>query len=242
MTPDYTYDDTREPAVTERFYDRDLTGRERALKILLHAFRSLARLVVIALVLAPLQLFAIVTLDVPLGIFDRLAPTEGIAASRFMSSGEGMLMLVLLFSLLLTRRWGASVVGRALLLTWALTMVFVTMLIVELAPELKANDFPSARFIGVLIGSWLAGQLVAVMTYDLTRGGAWWRAPFFGALFGFTAQALIYFPGAFYGTGAPWPWWMATNLVLSAATAGVFVFLYGPVRKLITPTSGLGGR
>ncbi|GGY40066.1 VUT family protein [Parvularcula lutaonensis] len=233
--------DLADTMVVERFYDRELTGRERAIKLLKQSLAALARLVGLALLLVPFQLMGVVTLDLPLSMFDRLTPEDGLAASRFMSQGEGYLMMVLLAVLLMTRRWGSQLTGRVIMLSWVLTIVFLTMLIVDLAPELDSEDFPSARFVGSLIGSWFVGQLVAVTVYDLLRGGAWWRAPFFGSALGFAVQAAIYFPGAFAGTGAPWGWWMAVSLFLTTLISAVFLLFYGPLRRLIRPVPGLGG-
>lgn len=226
--------------VVERFYDRELTGRERAIKILKQSLGALVRLIGLALLLVPFQLMGVVTLDLPLSMFDSLAPQEGLAASRFMSQGEGYLMLVLLAVLLMTRRWGSQLTGKVIMVSWLLTIVFLTMLIVDLAPDLASEDFPKPRFVGSLIGSWLIGQLIAVGIYDLVRGGSWWRAPFFGAAIGFAVQAAIYFPGAFAGTGAPWPWWMAVSLFLTTLISAVFLPFYGPIRRFIRPVPGLG--
>ena len=234
--------DPVDPLVTERFYDREVSGREKLFALLRKQLLSALGLAGIAGLFLPLQIFGIVTLDLPLALFDALAPNEGLAVSRWMSRGEGAFMLLVLLTLLMTRRWGSERVGRAVLLSWAMSMGVLTILIVELAPELNAGDYPSGRFMGVLMVSWFAAQLTANWIYDMTRGGAWWRAPFFAAAIGFAVQSVLYFPGAFVGTSAPWPWWMAVNLLLSTLIAGIFVVVYRPLRFLIRPREGLGGR
>lgn len=242
MTSERQTIDAVEPMVTERFYDREPTGRQRILILLKQQLLAALRLTVLALFFVPFQVFGVITLDLPLSLFDALAPSEGLAASRWMSRGEGVLMMLLLLTLLMTRRWSSERIGRVVVLSWVVSMAILTMLIVELAPELSQADFPSGRFIGVLMMSWFAGQLAATWVYDMTRGGAWWRAPFFGAAIGFLVQALIYFPGAFAGTSAPWPWWMAVSLLLSTLISAVFVVFYRALRWLIRPKEGLGGR
>ncbi|NNU16427.1 hypothetical protein HK107_08850 [Parvularcula sp. ZS-1/3] len=231
-----------EPMVTERFYDRELNSRERAVRGLRATLQGFLKALALAGIMLPLQLFGILTLDLPLSLFDAFAPTQGLRPSAWMSLGEGLLMLLVLLTILMTRRWGAGAVAGSALLGWALTFSIITMLIVELAPELQDGDFPSGRFISVLIISWVAGQLFAGRVFDITRGGNWWKAPFFGAAFGYGFQALIYFPGAFAGTGAPWLWWMLIYLVITTAISLAFVLIYGPLRRLIVPKAGLGGR
>jgi uncharacterized PurR-regulated membrane protein YhhQ (DUF165 family) len=231
-----------DPVVVERFYDRELTGRQRLAKILKAVAGRVARLFALAILLLPFQLLGVVTLDLPLALFDRIGPAEGFATANWLSRGEGILILSVLLIALLTRRWGARLVASAVVLSWALCLGSLFLLIVELAPELDGTDYPTARFTTALIGSWLIGQLLAARVYDLTRGGTWWRAPFYGALFGFVAQGLIYFPGAFAGSDMPWRWWLIQHLVLVAAISGIFLLLYAPLRRLIRPRRGLGGR
>lgn len=242
MTSDRQADNSVDPMVTERFYDRELTGRQKLLILLRKQLAVALRLSALALFFVPFQIFGIVTLDLPLSLFDAFAPNEGLAASKWMSRGEGVLMLLLLMTLLFTRRWGSELIGRVIALSWGMSVAILMILIVELAPDLSSSDYPSGRFIGVLMVSWFAGQMTANWIYDMTRGGAWWRAPFFGAAIGFAVQASIYFPGAFAGTAAPWPWWMAVSLLLSTLIAGAFVVVYRPLRFLIRPDIGLGGR
>lgn len=241
MSGDRQFDDPVEPMVVERFRDREPTGRERALKYLAQSVRRFIEALAIALLMVPFQVIGFVNLDLPLALFDRLAPSEGLAASAWMSRGEGLLMLLVLLSILLARRWGGAVVGQAALLAWFLSAVFLTMLIIDLAPELTREDYPAGRFVGALLLSWVIGQWFAVHIYDLTRGGSWWRAPFFGAAIGFAVQAAIYFPSAFAGSDAPWLWWLAVNLFLTTLISAAFVLLYGPLRRLIRPVPGLGG-
>lgn len=234
--------DPIEPMVTERFYDRELNSRERAVRGLRATLQSFLKALVLAGIMLPLQLFGLLTLDLPLSLFDGFAPTAVLRPSVWMSLGEGLLILLVLLTVLMTRRWGSGAVAGSALLGWVLSFVIITMLIVDLAPELQDGDFPSGRFITMLIISWIAGQLFAGRVFDVTRGGSWWRAPFFGAAFGYGLQALIYFPAAFAGTGAPWLWWMLISLVITTGISLGFVVVYGPLRRLIVPKSGLGGR
>jgi uncharacterized PurR-regulated membrane protein YhhQ (DUF165 family) len=231
-----------DPIVTERYYERELTGRQRALMLLRGVFETVAKLLLFSAFLIPLHLTAIVTLDLPLTVFDGWFSDLPIPPSEFMSRGEGLLIISLLICLLLTRRWGAEETGRVITTSWAVTIIAVAMLLIDLAPQLSRTDFPSRRMAGVLVGSWLFAQMMAAQIYDYTRGGAWWRAPFFGAALGFAIQAVIYYPAAFIGTGSPWPYWLASQLFLTTLIALAFTVVYGAIKGMIKPRLGLGGR
>lgn len=228
--------------VVERYYERDLDGRTRAARFLSSALSKAGLAFGLATALACLQLLAVVTVDLPLSLFDQLNGPSGMVPSAFLSRGEGLFLLILLLTLLASRRWGAGMVGSAVTLSWFVTAMFLMMLIIDLAPSLESSDFPEARFMASLIGSWIVGQWAAVWTYELFRGGLWWRAPLFGASVGLAVQALVYFPAAFSGTPLPWLYWMALQLIIGLMIACAFVLVYGPLRWLITPRSGLGGR
>ncbi|NRA29691.1 MAG: VUT family protein [Parvularculaceae bacterium] len=228
--------------VVERHYERDLDGRTRAARFLSRALAKAGLAFGLATGLAVFQLLAVVTVDLPLSLFDRIAGPGGMVPSAFLSRGEGLFLLIVLATLLVSRRWGARVVASAVTLSWVMTAVFVLMLIVELAPSLEDSDVPEVRFVSALVGSWIVSQWAAVWTYEVFRGGLWWRAPLFGAAVGYGFQALVYFPSAFAGTPLPWAYWMALQLIIGLMIACLFVLIYGPLRWLIRPGLGLGGR
>ncbi|MEM9809736.1 MAG: hypothetical protein AAF788_00770 [Pseudomonadota bacterium] len=235
------FEDRSGPIVVERFYDHGLTGRQRAGRLFARIFGQALRLILVALPMVPLLLTAVVTVDLPFSALDGV--TEGgVVASTFISRGDAVFALVFLMSVIMARRFGASLVTNAAVLAWCLTGGAMAALLIELAPELHADDFPSTRVISALLVSWFFAHVVGVQVYDLTRGGAWWRAPFFGALTGFTFQAVLYFPIAYAGAGAPWVWWLTADIIIMATVSAVFVFVYALFRGLIRPRSGLGGR
>ncbi|MEM9839830.1 MAG: hypothetical protein AAF830_11865 [Pseudomonadota bacterium] len=231
-----------QPEVVERYYDHAATGRARALKLLREIGQRMALIAGLAALVAPLQMIAAVTLDLPLSIFDSLRGPGGMAPSAFLSRGEGLFMLNTLGFILMARVWGAKTVSRVVLVSWIIAAALLLMLIVELAPELRGSDFPEGRFIAALLVAWMVGQWAATWVYHFLRGGAWWKGPFFGAAIGFAVQAAIYFPSAYAGTGAPWTLWLALQLLISFAMAGAFALFYGPLRMLFPPQTGLGGR
>ncbi|MEM1409275.1 MAG: hypothetical protein AAGG79_00845 [Pseudomonadota bacterium] len=143
---------------------------------------------------------------------------------------------------LITRRWGPALALRVLAVSWLLTALFFTALMIDLAPQLQSADFPQGRFVWSLIAAWVAGQSVVIGIYQLTRGGTWWRAPFVAVICGAGSQALIYFPLAYAGVNYPWTSWMGTQALLGVVVAALFLAVYRPLRQLIQPHGGLGGR
>ncbi|WP_256618111.1 hypothetical protein [Parvularcula maris] len=234
--------DRGEPLVVERYYDYALTGRSRVVRVLGQTLRRVVALLGLSLFFSPLLVLGLVTLDLPLRMLDGLVPLEAVAPSRFLSRGEGILGAALFVALLATRRWGSRRIGQTVLVSWLLTLAFAAMLVLDLAPELAAEDYPETRFITSVVLSWMAGHGAGVAVFDVTRGGNWWRAPFFGGLIGLGVQALIYFPAAYVGTSQPWLWWLAVSLFLALAGAAAFTLVYAGLRFIVPPRTGLGGR
>ncbi|MEO1043210.1 MAG: hypothetical protein AAFX52_13065 [Pseudomonadota bacterium] len=235
------FDDSHGPVVIERYHERAITGRFQARLLLTRLSERLLFLAAMALPLAALAVTAMAAADLALPVFG-VEGRDDLASAAFLSRGDLAVAGGLVISLFLARRFGAQVVSQALVLAWAAALVGAVAVVIEIAPQLEAGDFPSARYLFVLIGSWFIGQMTGLSVYDLTRGGAWWRAPFFGVMFGLGIQAAIYFPGAFAGHDVPWLWWLSMRFVAVTAVAVGFACLYAPLRRAIRPRRGLGGR
>ena len=225
--------------------ERDRT-EERTLKArMLRALaRGLERLVIVAglsVFVLPLLLAAIVTLDLPIGWFDGWAPSAGFRASNWLSRGEVLLTASVFLLILMTRRYGSVIVGRVQGLSWLLAVGISALMLVYLAPDLSQADMPRGRYVLGVVVSWFFGQTVAVQTYDAVRGGRWWRAPFYGALFGLLAQVLIFFPVAYGNAAVPWGRWMLLDFSIKVLAAAAFLGLYWLLRRRIAPRGGLGG-
>ena len=206
--------------------------------------RFLERLVVVcglSVLVLPLLLAAMATLDLPLSWFDGWAAREGLKASHWLSRGEALLTLSVMLLILMTRRYGAGLVGRVQGLSWLLAIGSAALMLLYLAPELTQADMPRGRYVIGLVVSWYAGQHVAITTYDMVRGGRWWRAPFYAALFGLGVQSLLFFPLAYGGAGVPLAAWMLSDLCLKVLAAAAFLGPYWLVRRVIEPRGGLGG-
>ena len=225
--------------------ERDRTD-ERTLKArMLRAFaRFLERVVIVSglsVFVLPLLLAALVTLDLPLGWFDEWAPSPGLRASNWLSRGEGLLTASVFLLVLMTRRYGALIVGRVQALSWLLAIGISAAMLVYLAPDLTQADMPRGRYVVGVVVSWVLGQQVAIQTYDAVRGRLWWRAPFYGALFGLLAQVLVFFPVAYGDAAVPWGRWMLLDFSIKVLAAAAFLLLYRLLRRRIAPRGGLGG-
>jgi uncharacterized PurR-regulated membrane protein YhhQ (DUF165 family) len=217
------------------------TVKARLLKAL---GRFLERFVVISglsVFVLPLLLAAIATLDLPIGWFDGWAATASLRASNWLSRGEVLLAISVFLLLLMTRRYGAVTVSRVQGLSWLLALGICAAMLVYLAPQLTQGDMPRGRYVIGVVLSWYAGQQVAIQTYDAVRGGLWWRAPFYGALFGFAVQVLLFFPLAYGDAPVPWVSWMFVDFCIKILGSVVFLAVYWQLRRRIAPKGGLGG-
>ena len=225
--------------------ERDRTD-ERTLKArMTRAFaRFLERFVVIcglSVFVLPLLLAAIATLDLPFSWFDGWATRDSLRASNWLSRGEALLTASVLLLILMTRRYGHVLVARVQGLSWLLAIGICASMLLYLAPDLTQDDMPRGRYVVAVVFSWYLGQHVAITTYDLVRGGRWWRAPFYGALFGLGSQSLVFFPLAYGGVGVPLAAWMLADLCLKVLAAGAFLGPYWLLRRRVAPRGGLGG-
>lgn len=222
--------------------------RETALQRLSRKFAefgaALARLAALAAILTPLLLASFLTVDIPIRFLDPLfGGAVGLRPSNWLSRGDFLMSFAPLLAILFTRRVGGDEATRAVTASWLLAAAAVLIELSVLAPVLEDGDFPSARFSVVFVLSAMAGQYVAVNVYDIARGGGrWWRAPLFAAIGAYLAYALIYFPGLYAGTPAPWINWMVADYALKTLLAAAFLALYWLLRARLRPKRGLGGR
>ena len=202
------------------------------------------RMLMLAAMMTPILLAAILTVDLPLHLFDRFAG-DAIASrpSNWLSRGGFIMAMAPLLAMLFSRKYGGDEASRAVTASWGLAALAVFAELSYLAPSLNDGDLPGVRFTVVFTSSAMAAQYVAANVYDIARGGArWWRAPLFGALGGYLFYALIYFPGVYWGTGAPWLNWMIGDYAIKALMALAFLPVYGMLRGMLRPKGGYGGR
>lgn len=204
---------------------------------------GLMRMVMLAVMLTPLLLAAILTVDIPVHLFDGIAG-DHIASrpSNWLSRGGVIMSMAPLAVILFARKYGGDEASRAVTASWGVAAAAIFAQLSILAPSLEDGDLPGVRFTVFFTASAMAAQYVAASAYDISRGGArWWRAPLYGALLGYGIYALIYFPGVYAGFGAPWVNWMIGDFAIKTLFALLFLPVYGFLRKPLKPKGGYGG-
>lgn len=206
-------------------------------------FKSLARVLVLALILAALLLASFLTLDIPFRSFDRFfGSAEALRPSNWLTLGSLVMAAGPLLAILFARKYGGDEASRAITAAWGLAAIAVFVELSVLAPALEDGDMPSVRFTVAFVVSAMAAQYMAANLYDVSRGGGeWWRAPMFGAIGAYLVYAVLYFPWLFWGVNAPWANWMVTDFAIHALMAIAFLPIYAMMRKTLRPKGGFGG-
>ncbi len=107
--------------------------------------------------------------------------------------------------------------------------------------DISAIAIPSAREAAAFAAAFFVALLVAAAVFELTRGTSWWTAPFFGTFWAAAAFAVIFYPAAFAGSGAPWIDYAATHFTVMTAAGFALLIPYWIFRPLIRPLPGFGG-
>lgn len=213
----------------------------RAAERALAALRALARIGVLSAFLTPLLLIAILTLDIPFRAFDIFPPAERyLNPSSWLTWGQMLMALSFLVVNLASRRFGENYALAMVAASWTIAAAATLGFVTYLAPALEAGDLPSPRFTASFVAAWMLAHFVCLSVYEITRGVIWWRAPFYGAVWGGGAYAAVYFPLLYFGTGAPWPNWMLTDFTIKVAIAGALLLPYRWLRRIVRPLPGYG--
>ncbi|WP_428408485.1 hypothetical protein [Hyphococcus sp.] len=204
---------------------------------------GLMRMVMLAVMLTPLLLAAMLTVDIPVYAFDWIAGDHVASRpSNWLSRGGVLMAMAPLAVILFARKYGGDEASRAVTASWGVAAAAVFAELSILAPSLEDGDLPGVRFTVLFTASAMAAQYMAASAYDISRGGGrWWRAPLFGALLGYGTYALIYFPGVYAGSGVPWINWMIGDFAIKTLFALLFLPVYGFLRKPLKPKGGYGG-
>jgi hypothetical protein len=204
---------------------------------------ALVRLFLLAAILTPILLLSFLTLDLPLYGFDRLFDIAALKPSNWLTIGVLVMALATPVAILAARKFGGEEASRAVTASWGLAALATFIELAQLAPGLEDKDLPSVRFTVTFVASAMLGQYFAVAIYDVIRGGGpWWRAPLISALMGYGMTALIYYPFAHVGAGAPWWNWMVSDYAVKALVAFAFLPVYWLLQKPLRPVGGYGGR
>ena len=108
---------------------------------------------------------------------------------------------------------------------------FVVGLICSLIGTQIMGEFGPLVTLRVAVGSgiaFLVAQLLDVTVFDYLRRTAWWRAPFFGSLFGSLVDTLLFFSIAFSATLV----WLEPSNDISWAIKSVALLGFGPAVPL----------
>ncbi len=193
----------------------------------------------LSLIIVPVFVFSLLTLDLPFRHFDRfVGMSPELAISNWFSRGDVIMCLSLFYLILVTRSYGSIFAGRLAALAWAISAGLAGAMLIYLAPQLVEGDLPSARFAAGFVASWYIGQLIAIYVYDYTRGGNWWRAPFYGGVFGFATQAAIYFPVIYGEIGTLWITWLIIDVAMKSLFCLMFLPVYFALRRVFRPYLG----
>ncbi|WP_306249738.1 hypothetical protein [Parvularcula sp. IMCC14364] len=228
-----------DPVIHENLRMQDETAAQK-LRKRFDRLTYLALLVLrLSFILLPIFLLSLICLDLPFRTFDRfVGMSSDLAISNWFSRGDAIMALSIFYLMLVTRSYGSIFTGRLLTLCWLMTAGFVGAMIIFLAPQLVPGDLPSTRFVIGFLSSWYVGQLVAIYVYDYTRGGNWWRAPFYGGVFGFAVQSAIYFPVIYGEAGTLWISWMIIDTAMKCVFCLAFLPAYSAMRRLFRPYLG----
>ncbi len=230
--------------VTERHTPRE-SAMQRLGRHTAEFFGALARVFVLAGMLALIIVLAFLTVDLPFRPFDRFfGGAEAVQPSNWLTVGGLIMGAGPLLAMLFARKFGGEEANRAVTAAWALAAFAVFAELSYLAPMLEDGDFPSVRFVVGFVASAMASQYMAASVYDVARGGgAWWRAPLFGAIGGYLALGIVYFPYVYWGADVPWANWMVTDFAIRMGFAVAFFLpVYAMLRKTLRPRGGYGGK
>lgn len=229
--------------VTEQHNPRETAMRRLARKTG-EFFAAFARVLLLAGLLALVLLVSFLTIDLPLRWLDRFfGGAEALRPSNWLTIGGFLMALGPLLAILITRKFGGEEGSRTVTAAWTLAALAVFVELSYLAPVIEDGDLPSVRFVAAFVASAMAAQYMAVSVYDIARGGgAWWRAPLFGAIGAYLIHGLVYFPWVYWGTGVPWINWMVTDFAIRMALGVAFLPVYAALRKSLRPKGGYGGR
>lgn len=234
------------PDVIEHYRAEEVTLLFRLKRLAARAAGSALTSALLALIIFPLLVLGIITINLPATLFDGWTSNPGLRPSLWLSRGDLVLGATLLVLILMTRRHGGAIAARALGFAWILLLFVTVIFLLYRAPELTAGDFPNGRVVIGLVAGWYGAGWIAIRVYDLTRGSRWYRPPFLALMCGFVFQSLVTLPVTYVGTGLPWNWWLGANVVIQTCLTVIYVAVYRLLRVRFHPratsVTGYGGQ
>ncbi len=206
----------------------------------------LGRMILPVSLLALSLILAYSFLPVNSTLLDGLFPTDPLPGS-WLTQGHVLVCLSFLVIHLTNRAYGPNFAAAQVILTWSLLGAGAYWLLAAAQPETQAgvpsawlSGLPDASTIATFVVALGIGQLVSVLTFDLTRGPRWWTAPLWGSAIGMAAFVAIFYLAR---TGIE-PNWLArfgVDLSLKLAMAAFLLVPYYLLRTAIRPQPGYGG-
>ncbi|MFN3959975.1 MAG: hypothetical protein ACK4NP_08685 [Parvularculaceae bacterium] len=230
------------PAAVEHRRPIKETPLERLARHLRELLSALLRVTLLSGLLLPVIIFAILFVDRPFRGFDHFFSAPISKPGNWLSLGLLAMGAVPFLVILISRRFGGEEASRVVTASWTVAAAAAFAGVSYLSPTLDSGDMPSVAFVVGFVGSAILAQFAAAAVYDITRGGErWWRAPFFAALAASLLQALIYFPAAYWGSNAPWLYWLIQYVAMAAAGIVIFLAGYRVLMRPLRPRGGFGG-
>lgn len=210
---------------------------EFAYKLALAA-RAVRRLILPVAGLFSLLALAYLYRTQPAELFD----TTFAGINTWLSLGAVGLPLTFLAVHLTNRRYGPGVAAAQILVTWLI--VALAALIYPLEPRLELGAAPAgleSRMGLALAVALILAQCVALVAFDAMRSVRWWNGPLHGFLWACIVFALVFFPAAYFGSGAPWVDHLGIYLGVSLMVSALSMVVYWIARPLVPPLPGFAG-
>jgi uncharacterized PurR-regulated membrane protein YhhQ (DUF165 family) len=172
---------------------------------------------------------------------DHPLPYFADAQGMWLTVSHFLLPLAFLTVHLTNRRYGPSYAFAQVVIAlfiYGSVVMFGSTALQHLFPVPVA---PTVREAASFVGAFFVAGFLSIVAFDGARGPRWWMAPLAGSIVAGLSYALIFYPSAFAGTGAPWGVHMAIDAAILVVSAVLGIFPYWLLRGAIQPLPGFGG-
>ncbi|MEQ9518924.1 MAG: hypothetical protein RLN89_05730 [Parvibaculum sp.] len=159
----------------------------------------------------------------------------------WLTYGHVALPFIFLVLNLVNRRYGPGLTIGSVMVSWAVIIGGLAWAVSTYGLIAVENRIATVTVAATFAGALFTGQLICIYLFDQMRGIPWWRAPFYGALWGGMAFAAFFYGQMAYGAEEPWTNRLAVMAGIYSTAAFVNLFLYLLMRRFIQPLPGFGG-
>lgn len=179
---------------------------------------------------------------VPVTVFDRY-PADQAARnlSSWLTAGHFVIPLTFFVIHLTNRAYGAGLALGQVMIAWtilALAAGYFAPQITELLPWWQGMPQEAAP---AFAGSLIAGHLVAILIFNMTRGPVWWKAPLYAGVIGSAVYVGLFYALAPAPAGVSFSSAPAMDGTINICMAVLLVLPYWMLRPVIRPLPGYGG-